>query len=410
MKKIFLSAILLFFCAALQAQHMVKLGIDVLRDRNFDLLQGKRVGLITNPTGVDRFLKSTVDILFEAQGVELVALYGPEHGVRGDVRAGDKVSDSKDARTGVPVFSLYGATRRPTKEMLKNVDLLVYDLQDIGCRSYTYISTMGIVMEACIEYGVEFVVLDRPNPLGGEKVEGCLTEDGNISFVSQFKIPYIYGLTCGELATMLNEEGMLKGKCKLTVVQMEGWKRYMFFGQTGLQWVPTSPHIPHAESSYFYPITGILGELYVVSIGVGYTMPFQLVATDAISAEQLADRLNALNLAGVYFRPIHIKPYYSVGKDINYQGVQIHITDYKKIVLSDIQFYIMQEMYALNPKLDFFALCQKSRIDMWNNVCGADFIYNNFSKGYRFDTIKAYWHKDDEAFKERSAKYYLYPL
>jgi len=408
MKKIFLSAILLFSCAALQAQHVVKPGIDVLRERNFDLLQGKRVGLITNPTSVDRFLKSTVDILFEAPGVHLVALYGPEHGVRGDVRAGDHIADSKDAKTGVPVFSLYGATRRPSKEMLKGVDVLVYDIQDNGCRSYTNISTMGAAMEACAEYGIAFMVLDRPNPLGGEKVEGCLTEDGNISFVSQFKIPYIYGLTCGELATMLNEEGMLKGKCKLTVVPMEGWKRSMFFGQTGLQWVPTSPHIPHAESSFFYPVTGILGELYVVSIGVGYTMPFQLVATDSVPADLLADRLNALQLSGVYFRPIYLKPYYSVGKDLDYQGVQIHLTDPRKAVLTDIQFYIMQEMYALNPKLDFFALCQKNRIDMWNKVCGADFIYNNFSKGYRFDSIKAYWHKDDEAFKKRSAKYYLY--
>jgi uncharacterized protein YbbC (DUF1343 family) len=408
MKRLILLVVWLMVGVGLWAQPAVKLGIDVLRERNFDVLQGKRVGLITNPTGVDRFLKSTVDILFEAKNVTLAALYGPEHGVRGDERAGDKVGDSKDGKTGVPIFSLYGATRRPTKEMLKEIDVLVYDIQDIGCRSYTYISTMGLVMEACAEFGIEFVVLDRPNPLGGEKVEGCLTEDGNISFVSQFKIPYVYGLTCGELAKMLNEEGMLKGKCKLTVVPMEGWKRCMDFTQTGLQWILTSPHIPQAESSFFYVTTGILGELYVVSIGVGYTLPFQLVAHDSILAEVLADRLNALNLAGVHFRPVHIKPYYSVGKDVDYQGVQIHITDYKEVALSDIQFYIMQEMYAMNPKLDFFKLCQESRIKMWNQVCGADYIYNQFSKGYRFESIKAYWHKDDGAFKEKSQKYYLY--
>jgi len=407
MKKIIILLALSIATTSLWAQPKVKLGIDVLRDRNFDILQGKRVGLITNPTGVDRFLKSTVDILFEANGVELVALYGPEHGIRGDARGGDKISDSKDPKTGVPVYSLYGATHRPTQEMLANVDLLVYDLQDNGCRSYTNISTMGQAMEACAEYGIEFVVLDRPNPLGGERVEGCLTEEGNISFVSQFKIPYIYGLTCGELATMLNDERMLKGKCKLTVVPMEGWNRSMLFTQTGLQWVPTSPHIPHAESSFFYPITGILGELYVVSIGVGYTMPFQLVATDSIDAQQLADRLNALNLAGVFFRPIYLRPYYSVGKDADYQGVQIHLTDPNKAVFTDIQFYIMQEMYAMNPNLDFFALAP-NRIRMWNQVCGSDFIYNRFSKGYRFETIRDYWHKDDEAFKERSGRYYLY--
>ena len=407
MKKLILSAILLITCAGVQAQPVVKLGIDVLRDRNFDVLQGKRVGLITNPTSVDRFLKSTVDILHEAPGVNLVALFGPEHGVRGDVRAGDHIADSKDAKTGVPVFSLYGASKRPSKEMLKGVEVLVYDIQDNGCRSYTNISTMGEAMEACAEYGIEFVVLDRPNPLGGERVEGCLVEDGFYSFVSQFKIPYIYGLTCGELAIMLNEEGLIKGKCKLSVVPLEGWKRNMLFPQTGLQWVPTSPHIPHAESAFFYPITGILGELNVVSIGVGYTMPFQLVASDSVSADQLADRLNALNLGGVFFRPIYLRPYYSVGKEMDYQGVHIHLIDPQKAVLTDIQFYIMQEMYAMNPKLDFFALAPK-RIDMWNKVCGTDFIYNKFSKGYRFDSIKEYWHKDNEAFKERSAKYYLY--
>ena len=407
MKKMILTAVWLLAGVGLWAQPTVKLGIDVLRERNFDILQGKRVGLITNPTGVDRFLKSTVDILFEADGVDLVALYGPEHGVRGDVRAGDKIGDAKDSKTGVPVFSLYGATRRPTKEMLTGIDVLVYDIQDIGCRSYTYISTMGLAMEACAEHGIEFVVLDRPNPLGGEKVEGCLTEDGNISFVSQFKIPYVYGLTCGELAMMLNEEGMLEDKCKLTVVPMEGWKRSMDFSQTGLQWVLTSPHVPEAVSSHFYVTTGILGELGVVSIGVGYTLPFQLVATDSIPAEKLADRLNALNLAGVYFRPIYIKPYYSVGKDLDYQGVQIHITDYKEVALSDIQFYIMQEMYSLNPNYDFFKRAPR-RIRMWNQVCGADFIYEEFSKRYNFDDIKEYWYKDNESFKQKSAKYYLY--
>ena len=407
MKKWTFILAIIFAGIELGAQPKIKLGIDVLRERNFDLLQGKRVGLITNPTGVDRFLKSTADILFEAKEVQLVALYGPEHGIRGDTQGGDSVNDSKDPKTGIPVYSLYGATRRPTKEMLTDIDVLVYDIQDIGCRSYTFVSTMGLAMEACAQFGVEFVVLDRPNPLGGEKVEGCLTEEENLSFVSQFKIPYIYGLTCGELATMLNQEGMLSGKCALTVVPMEGWRRFMDFPQTGLHWVPTSPHIPHADSPFFYVSTGILGELYVVSIGVGTTLPFQLVASDGISAERLADRLNALNLTGVYFRPVYIKPYYSVGQGLDYQGVQIHFTNYKEAVLTDIQFYIMQEIYALNAKLDFFKLAP-SRMRMWNQVCGSDFISNEFSKGYRFETIRAYWHKDDQGFKERSGRYYLY--
>ena len=203
----------------------VKTGVEMLREGGFECLRGKRVGLVTNPTGVDRNLKSTVDILFEAEDVNLVALYGPEHGVRGDVLAGEKVSDQVDAKTGLPVHSLYGKTRKPTAEMLKGIDVLVYDIQDIGCRSYTFISTMGKVMEAAAENNIEVVVLDRPNPLGGLKVEGSGVSKGYFSFVSQFDIPYIYGLTCGELALYLNEEI----KCKLTVVPMECWERNMLW-------------------------------------------------------------------------------------------------------------------------------------------------------------------------------------
>jgi uncharacterized protein YbbC (DUF1343 family) len=187
------------FHTTVAAQNIkVKTGIEVLKESNFRILQGKRVGLITNPTGVDNNLKSTIDILHEAPGVQLVALYGPEHGVRGDVHAGDKVADFKDPNTGIPVYSLYGATRKPTKEMLEGVNVLVYDIQDIGCRSYTYISTLYLSMIAAAENDIEFVVLDRPNPLGGEKVEGNLVEERYFSYVSQPKIPYVYGLTCGE--------------------------------------------------------------------------------------------------------------------------------------------------------------------------------------------------------------------
>ena len=186
--------------AAMAMSAVVKPGIEVLRDGGFAQLKGKRVGLLTNPTGVDNKLKSTVDILAEAEGVELVALFAPEHGVRGDVHAGDKVDNSVDPATGVKVYSLYGKSHKPTAEMLKDIDVLIYDIQDNGCRSYTFISSMGVCMEACAENGKQFMVLDRPNPLGGNKVEGCLVEDGFFSFVSKYPIPYLYGLTPGELA------------------------------------------------------------------------------------------------------------------------------------------------------------------------------------------------------------------
>ena len=405
--RILFLGLLVAISASAQKIH-IKTGIEVLKETNFRVLQGKRVGLITNPTGVDNNLKSTIDILHEAPNVQLVALYGPEHGVRGDVHAGDKIDSSTDPNTGVPVFSLYGATRKPTKEMLQGVDALVYDIQDIGCRSYTYISTMFLAMQAAAENNIEFVVLDRPNPLGGLKIEGNLAKDGFISFVSQLKIPYIYGLTCGELAEMIIGEQMLPQACKLTVVKMKKWRRRMNFEATGLPWVPTSPHIPFAHSAYFYPVSGILGELGYISIGVGYTLPFELFAAEWINAEQFAAVLNAKRLPGIIFRPIHLKPFYSVGKGENLQGVQVYLRDFNKARLSDIQFHIMEVAAQLYPDKKVFTNAPENRFNMFDKVSGSDFIRKEFSKNHRFADIQEYWTKDEEAFRKLSKKYYLY--
>ena len=414
-------AVLLPSCTAEVQQEksnkVVKTGIDVLESNGFKQLQGKKVGLVTNPSGVNNKLVSTVDILANAPGVELVALYGPEHGVRGDIHAGDKVSDEVDPKTGVPVYSLYGKTRKPTPEMLKDIDAIVYDIQDNGCRSFTFISTLGLLMEAAAENGKEVIVLDRPNPLGGNKVEGNIVEAGNFSFVSQFEIPYLYGLTVGELAQMLNEEGMLKGekgtndtivKCNLTVVPMVGWSRDMVYTDTRLPWVLPSPHMPQAETSYYYPATGILGELGYMSIGVGYTLPFQMVAAPWINAADFADALNALNLPGVTFRPINVKPFYSVGKGENMGGVQIYITDYEKAHLTSIQFYIMQEVARMYPEHEVMANANTGRFRMFDLVSGTNFIREKFTETKQYKDIEAYWNKDVESFKQKSAKYHLY--
>ncbi len=388
----------------------VMTGIDVLEQQAFKCLQGKRVGLITNPTGVNHHLVSTVDVLNNAPGVNLVALYGPEHGVRGDVHAGDKVDNIKDAKTGLPVYSLYGKTRKPTAEMLKDIDVLVYDIQDIGCRSFTFISTMGLAMEAAAENGKEFVVLDRPNPIGGLKVEGNITDNDCISFVSQFKIPYLYGLTCGELAQMLNGEGMLTNsvQCKLTVVKMKNWKRKMNYAATGLQWIPSSPHIPQAVTAYYYPTSGILGELGYMSIGVGYTIPFQMFAASWINAIQLADAMNAHHLSGVTFRPIYLKPFYSVGKGEQMQGVQMHITDYQSVQLTPIQFILIEEIARLYPEHSVMEHADTKRFGMFDKVSGSKQIRERLALHNRWTDVKSYWNKDVEAFKALSKKYYLY--
>jgi len=387
----------------------VKTGVEVLRDRNFDILKGKRVGLVTNPTGVDSKLKSTIDILFEAKEVNLTALYGPEHGVRGNYSAGDLVDFYVDDATKLPVYSLYGKTRKPTAEMLKDVDVLVFDIQDIGSRSYTYISTMGLVMEAAAEYNKEVVILDRPNPLGGNRIEGNVVEDGYYSFVSQFAIPYVHGLTVGELAMLLNEEGLLenKSKCKLSVVPLEGWTRNLYFEQTGLPWVLSSPHVPHKFSPFYYTVSGILGELRgVLSIGVGYTTPFQTFATEWINAEELAIKMNSYNLQGVIFRPITYKPYYGFGKDKMLHGVEIYITDYTNINLIPVQFYFAQavnELYGRNIISE-----NEGRFDMFDKVLGTSKIRELFMQRLKVEDIVPYLNKDIENFRKLSKKYYLY--
>ena len=399
-------SILLIFTASVSAA-TVQTGIEVLRADGFKLLEGKRVGLTTNPTGVDSNLKSTIDILWEAENVNLVALYGPEHGVRGNVHAGDVVDNEVDKKTGLKMYSLYGKTKKPNKEMMDEIDVMVYDIQDNGCRSYTYISTMGMLMEACIEHGKELIVLDRPNPLGGEKIEGCLVEDGYISFVSQFKIPYLYGQTPGELALYLNATDY-ENKCKLTVVKMKGWERDMTWDETGLEWIVASPHVPHGQSAVFYPVTGIFGEFGYISIGVGYTLPFEVMGAPWISADTLAEAMNALELPGLEFRPIYYKPYYSTFQGELCQGVQIHILDYEKARLSEVQFLVVQELMRLWPEKDWFQLCNQKRFGMFDKVCGTNKIREMFGKRYQWEDIREYWYKDVETYRKASSKYYLY--
>lgn len=415
MRKLFI----IFFvavCSLAQAKSpVVKTGVEVLRDRGFEGLVGRKVGLVTNPSGVDSQLNSTIDILFNAPGVELVALYGPEHGVRGDVYAGDKVNDCVDSATGLPVYSIYGSTRKPTPEMLEGVEVMVYDIQDVGVRSYTFISSLGLVMEACAQKGIDVVVLDRPNPLGGKKIEGNYVEPGFHSFVSQYRIPYVYGLTVGELAMMINEEGLNRGQkgnqepayCKLTVVPMEGWTRDMTYEDTGLPWVLPSPNIPFKDSPMYYASSGICGELYgYMNIGIGYTLPFQVFGAVWLDPELLKGKLESYDLPGVSFRTIWYKPFSGSQKGQLVGGVQYFFTDYQNARLTEVQFMVMQAVTELYPDKRAFEII--SGYGLFDKVCGSDMIRNVFSQTYRFDDIKEFWRKDEDEFRSLSQKYYLY--
>ena len=395
------------------APRVVKPGIEVLEERGFDVLQGKTIGLLTNPSGVDRRLRSTIDILFQSPGVRLVRLFGPEHGVRGDAHAGDATADLTDAATGLKCYALYGKYRQPTQEMLRGLDAVVYDIQDVGVRSYTFISSLGLMMRTCAEMGIEVIVLDRPNPLGGLKVEGSFPEPGFFSFVGQYRIPYVYGLTVGELARLINEEGLNCGqrgdqpplKCRLTVVPMDGWERWMRYEDTGLPWVMPSPNIPYPQSAVCYPSAGIAGEFAYLNIGVGYTIPFACFAAEWIDADALKARLDSYGLSGVVFRPIHFRPFF--GKDAGklLHGVQFHFTDYEAATLTLTQFYVMQALKELYPEQDPLA---KGNFSMVDKVCGTDYVRETFKEKYQVADILGYWSKDVEAFRSISEKYYNY--
>ena len=398
-----------------QTACVVKPGIEVLRESGFQQLRGKRVGLVTNPSGVDSRLKSTIDILFQAPEVNLVALYGPEHGVRGDMYAGDKVNDSVDPVTGLPVYSLYGKTRKPTTEMLAGVDVMVYDIQDVGVRSYTFISTLGLVMEACAPLGIEVMVLDRPNPLGGNKIEGCYVEQPFNSFVSQYKIPYVYGLTVGELAVLINEEGLKRGqkgdqepvKCKLSVIPMQGWTRSMLYEDTKLPWVLPSPNIPFSDSPMYYAASGVCGELYgFMNIGIGYTLPFQVFGAVWLDPQALKSRLESYDIEGVSFRTIWYKPFAGSLKGQLVKGLQFFFTDYEKARITEVQFLVMQAVAELYP--DKMAFSVVNGYGLFDKVCGTDYVRNTFGQTYKLDDIKDYWRKDEESFRALSQKYHIY--
>ncbi|MBY7144162.1 DUF1343 domain-containing protein [Virgibacillus sp. NKC19-3] len=326
----------------------VRPGIEVFLSDHLDWVKGKKVGLITNPTGVaSNVVTDDIDLLFQHPNVHLTALFGPEHGIRGNQEAGEYVESYTDERTGLPVYSLYGPTWKPTEEMLEDVDVLLFDIQDIGSNVYTYIYTLGFVMEAAAEYDKEVIVLDRPNPIGGTKVEGPLRSEETVSFMGRFLLPVRHGLTIGELATMWNHEYSMGVNVK--VAKMEGWERTMHFEDTGLPWVMTSPNIPTEESAYLYAGTELL-ENTSLSTGLGTTQPFELVGAPGIDGEALAQEMNSRNIEGVTFGSTYYRPTSGKYEGELVGGVQIHMEDPTTIDLVELGLQLVDGMRDQNPE------------------------------------------------------------
>jgi uncharacterized protein YbbC (DUF1343 family) len=375
-------------------------GIEVLIQAEAAFLKGKKIGLITNQTGVDRNLRHDVDLLKKVKDGHLVALFAPEHGIRGVAQAGDKVESSIDSSTGLPVYSLYGKNVQPTAEMLQGIDVLLYDIQDVGLRFYTYIATLSECMKAAAANHVPLLILDRPAPLNGVQVEGNILDEQFQSMVGPLPIPVRYGLTPGELATWIRDHFRLN--LQLKVVRMKNWHRRQWYDETGLSWVPPSPNLPTLESALIYAGTCFL-EGTDVSEGRGTAKPFEFVGAPWIDGPQLAELLNALGLPGVRFRPVSFSPNYSKFRGENCQGVQIHVFD--RNIFSPIQTGL-EILLVLRQRYPREFSWQGNHFD---RLVGNGVTRLDVDSGESWEIISGKWHAPLRKFLDQREKYLLYP-
>ncbi len=388
----------------------VELGVDrFFKDGFNELIRNKKIGIVTNQTGVDSNLKSTINIFIDnATNYKVQALFAPEHGLDGKEYAGEKIKNTNWGKD-IHVYSLHGETRRPTKEMLDGLDVIIYDIQDIGCRSYTYCTTLFYVIEEAAKYNITVIVLDRPNPINGIIVDGPMIQELFRSYVGYINVPYCHGMTIGELAILFNKE--YKIGCNIKVVQMHGWDRKMSFKETKLNWIPTSPQMPESDTPYFYASTGILGELGIVNIGVGYTLPFKVVGAPWIDADLFAKNLNQQKLPGVLFVPFHYRPFYGSYKEKTCHGVLIKITDehvYKPLTVQYCLIGILKTLYK-KEVLSKLTILSQSKRDMFNKVNGNDVIFKYLiNEQYPSWKLIEFQKNDRQNFLKIREKYLLY--
>jgi uncharacterized protein YbbC (DUF1343 family) len=372
-----------------------KVGIDVLEQQRFAPLRGKRVGLITNQTGVDSQGRRTIDVLARAPGVKLVALFSPEHGIFG--RADEPVADGTDAKTGLPIYSLYGATRRPTAEMLKDLDALVFDIQDAGVRFYTYITTMAYCMEETAKRDIPFYVLDRPDPLGGKVIEGPMLDRNRTSFTGYFPLPVRYAMTIGELARMFNAENKIGAD--LHVVAMQDWSRRDTYDRTGMPWIPPSPNLRTVDATFLYPGIEIL-QAGGISVGRGTEAPFEMLGAPWIRADELVAALTQRNIPGVRFAPAEFIPNKDIYKRQACQGVTITIVDRDSLRSMILGIEIADVLHRLYPERFHLAKIME--------LLGSQSTLDCLDRGEPPAKIVADWTGDLDKFRAMREKYLLY--
>ena len=369
----------------------VKLGIDLI-DKNLEIFKDKRVGLITNPTGVNSEYRSTIDVLYEK--VNLTALFAPEHGIRGNSQAGGTIGNEVDAITGITVYSLYGNTKKPTKEMMDTVDVLCIDIQDVGARFYTYVYTMAYAMQACKQYGKTFVVFDRPNPIGG-KVEGTILQSHLSSFVGMYETITRHGMTIGELAQMFNDHFGIG--CDLKVIKMENYNHDLYLDETTVPWINPSPNMPTLDTAIVYTGTGYF-EGVNLSEGRGTTKPFEFIGAPFVNPHEWAKKLNDLNLPGVHFRPIYFTPTFEDYANKLCGGVQVHVTDrdlFSPTKVGVAMVYTVKELYPNDVKFDSYL----------KTITGVEYIYNQM---YSMEDVFKLIDSDTAKFNKIRDKYLLY--
>jgi uncharacterized protein YbbC (DUF1343 family) len=387
-------------------------GIDVLESQGFSLLRGQRVGLLTHPAGVTRSGRSSIEVLHRSPQVNLVALFGPEHGIYGDEKANVPIQDRIDPRTQLPVFSLYGQFRKPTAQMLSGIDTLVVDLQDVGSRSYTYISCMRYAMEACFEQGKRMVVADRPNPIGGLKIDGPWLEKEWMSYVGAFPMPYVHALTIGEIARMAKMEpgvmpidNRVRQQGQLEVVPMRGWNRSTMWTDTGMRWVPTSPAIPDLSAAMGYAMTGLGCQLGGFSHGYGTRYPFRLLQYSGRSPEAIAERLKQRRIPGLDFRVLSFQENRQPRR-----GTYVMVQDWHRLRPTEISFHLMAvacEWSRQNP----FAAATRAQQDLFTKHVGEGAVLQALiQQGANFD-IQPFlqrWERQNHAYAANKVRWHLY--